>query len=329
MMHFMRADRLISLLMLLQTKGLMTAQELAERLEVSTRTIYRDLDALSAAGVPVYAERGPQGGCMLLESYRTNLTGLKEDEVRALFMFTVPGLLADLGADKASKAAMLKLTAALPIPFQQDVEQLRHRIHLDAAPWFQPEEPVPYLSLIQEAVWQQKRVRLVYRRGDGLWIKRLVSPYGLVAKTSIWYVVVGIQERHWVYRVSRIMEAEMTDVTFERPSAFNLADYWAQWCRRFERSQEKYVVTIQVTPAGVPLLVQAFGDGLYGVLDSAAEENGCLTFNLTFASEEAACQQLLGLGTVVEIIEPASLRQKILEMGRELIRLYMSKIDSD
>jgi hypothetical protein len=127
--------------MLLQTKGLMTAQDLAERLEVSPRTIYRDLDALSAAGVPVYAERGPQGGCMLLESYRTNLTGLKEDEVRALFMFTVPGLLADLGADKASEAAMLKLTAALPAPFQQDVEQLRHRIHLDTAPWFQPEEP--------------------------------------------------------------------------------------------------------------------------------------------------------------------------------------------
>ena len=322
MMRFMRADRLISLLMLLQTKGLMTAQELAERLEVSPRTIYRDLDALSAAGVPVYAERGPQGGCMLLESYRTNLTGLKEDEVRALFMFTVPGLLADLGADKASETAMLKLTAALPTPFQKDVEQLRNRIHLDAAPWFQPEEPVPYLPLIQEAVWQQRRVRLVYRRGDGLWIKRLVAPYGLVAKTSIWYVVAGIQERHWVYRVSRIMEAEMTEGLFERPSAFNLADYWTQWCRRFERSQEKLAVTLQVSPVGVPGLVQVFGDGLYQVLEGAVEENGRLTFSLTFASEEAACQQLLGLGTAVEIINPVSLRQKILAMGRELIDLY-------
>jgi predicted DNA-binding transcriptional regulator YafY len=322
MMHFMRADRLISLLMLLQTKGLMTAQDLAERLEVSPRTIYRDLDALSAAGVPVYAERGPQGGCMLLESYRTNLTGLKEDEVRALFMFTVPGLLADLGADKASEAAMLKLTAALPAPFQQDVEQLRHRIHLDTAPWFQPEEPVPYLSLIQEAIWQQRRVRLVYRRGDGLWIKRLVSPYGLVAKTSIWYVVLGIQGRHWVYRVSRIMEAEITEGKFERPSSFNLADYWTQWCRRFERSQEKFAVTLQVSPAGVPGLVQVFGDGLYQVLEEAVEENGRLTFNLTFASAEMACQQLMGLGTAVEIIDPLSLRQKILELSRELMTLY-------
>jgi predicted DNA-binding transcriptional regulator YafY len=259
---------------------------------------------------------------MLLESYRTNLTGLKEDEVRALFMFTVPGLLADLGAHKASEAAMLKLTAALPIPFQQDVEQLRNRIHLDAAPWFQPEEPVPYLPLIQEAVWQQRRLRLVYRRGDGLWIKRLVSPYGLVAKTSIWYVVVGIQERHWVYRVSRIMEAEMTEVQFERPPAFNLADYWTQWCRRFERSQDKFAVTLRVSPLAVPGLVQAFGDGLYQVLEAAAEENGRLSFSLTFASEEAACQQLLGLGTAVEIIEPISLRQKILEISRDLSVLY-------
>lgn len=300
----------------------MTAQELAERLEVSPRTIYRDLDALSAAGVPVYAERGPQGGCMLLESYRTNLTGLKEDEVRALFMFTVPGLLADLGAHKASEAAMLKLSAALPAPFQKDVEQLRNRIHLDAAPWFQPEEPVPYLTLIQEAVWQQRRVRLVYRRGDGLWIKRLVSPYGLVAKTSTWYVVAGIQTRHWVYRVSRIMEAEMTDVQFERPSDFNLADYWTHWCRRFERTQENFEVTLQVLPAGVPNLVQAFGDGLYQLLETAVTENGRLTFTLTFASEAAACQQLLGLGTVVEIKEPASLRQKILAMSHDLITLY-------
>lgn len=318
----MRADRLISILMLLQTKGQMTAQELADRLEVSPRTIYRDLDALSAAGVPVYAERGPQGGCMLLESYRTNLTGLKEDEVRALFMFTVPGLLADLGADKASEAAMLKLTAALPVPFQKDIERLRHRIHLDAAPWFQPEEPVPFLSLLQTAVWEQRRVRLQYRRGDGLWIKRLVAPYGLVAKTSIWYVVVELHGRYWVYRVSRIQEAEMTDGTFERADSFNLAEYWTQWCRRFERDQEKVAVTLQVAPAGVPNLVPVFGDGLYQVLEAATTENGRLTFTLTFASEAAACQQLMGLGTAVEILNPPALRQRIAEMSQQLFAFY-------
>jgi predicted DNA-binding transcriptional regulator YafY len=308
--------------MLLQTKGMMTAQELSERLEVSPRTIYRDLDALSAAGVPVYAERGPQGGCMLLESYRTNLTGLKEDEVRALFMFTVPGLLADLGAAKASEAAMLKLTAALPVPFQQNVAELRNRIHLDAAPWFQPEEPTPHLPLIQEAVWQQRRVRLDYRRGDGLWIKRLVAPYGLVAKSSIWYVVVGFHDRCWVYRVSRIQEAELTDSEFERPSDFDLADYWTQWCRDFEERQAKFVVTLQALPAAVPNLAQVFGDGFYQVMADATEENGRLTFNLTFASEEAACQQLLGLGNALIIVNPHTLRQKIRDMSQQLLTLY-------
>ncbi|MCA9931756.1 MAG: HTH domain-containing protein, partial [Anaerolineales bacterium] len=143
----MRADRLISMLMLLQTNGRMTAQELSDRLEVSTRTIYRDLDALSTSGVPVYAERGPNGGCALLDSYRTNLTGLTESEVRALFMFTVPNLLADLGAEKASEAAMLKLTAALPVPFQKDAGEVRARLHLDPVGWFQPKDPVPFLSL--------------------------------------------------------------------------------------------------------------------------------------------------------------------------------------
>lgn len=300
----------------------MTAQDLADRLEVSPRTIYRDLDALSASGVPVYAERGPQGGCMLLESYRTNLTGLKEDEVRALFMFAVPGLLADLGADKASEAAILKLTAALPAPFQRDVEQLRQRVYLDAAPWFQPEEPVPFLPLIQEAVWQQRRVRLQYRRGDGLWIKRLVAPYGLVAKTSIWYVVVELNGRYWVYRVSRIQEAEMTDSVFERAGSFNLAKYWMNWSRRFERDQQKVEVTLQVAPAGVPHLVPVFGDSIYLALAEAVEENGRLTFTLTFSSEEAACQQLLGLGTAVTILDPPSLRQKVAQTSRQLLDLY-------
>jgi predicted DNA-binding transcriptional regulator YafY len=176
--------------------------------------------------------------------------------------------------------------------------------------------------MIPTAVWQQRRVRLQYRRGDGLWVKRLVAPYGLVAKTSIWYVVVELNGRYWVYRVSRIQEAEMTDSTFERPPTFNLADYWIQWHRRFEREQVKLVVTLRVSSAAVSNLVPVFGDGIYQVLAEAAEENGRLTFTLSFASEEAACQQLLGLGTAVEIINPPSLRQKIAETSRQLLTLY-------
>ena len=322
----MRADRLISLLMLLQTNGRMTAGDLAERLEVSPRTIYRDLDALSGAGVPVYAERGPQGGCMLMESYRTNLTGLNEKEVQALFMFTVPGLLADLGADKASEAAMLKLTASLPAPFQQDAKFVQQRLHLDPAAWFQTDEPVPFLPLVQTAVWQNKRLRMTYRRGDGQWVKRLVDPYGLVAKASVWYMVSAIfGSQIQVYRISRIMEAALTDSVFNRPDDFNLAAYWQTWRDRFEAQQNSVTVTLRVPPGSGPLLALVFGEGIVAALQAASESQdaaGHAIISLTFDSIETACRQLLGLGTAVEVIAPPALRQALYDQARLAMNQY-------
>jgi predicted DNA-binding transcriptional regulator YafY len=320
----MRADRLISLLILLQTNGRMTADELAERLEVSPRTIYRDLDALSSSGVPVYAERGPNGGCMLMESYRTNLTGLNEKEVQALFMFTVPGLLADLGADKASEAAMLKLMASLPAPFQQDAAFVQARLHLDPAAWFQPEEDVPFLPLVQTAVWQNKRLRLNYRRGDGQWVKRLIDPYGLVAKASVWYVVGGMRGgRIQVYRVSRIMEAELTGSHFERPNNFDLASYWQTWRDRFEDQQNKLSVQLRVPPTSGPLLALVFGEGIVKTLQKTTPDAaGCATITLTFDSLESACRQLLGLGTAVEVVTPQELRQRLYEQAQQTRQQY-------
>lgn len=322
----MRADRLISLLMLLQTNGRMTADELAERLEVSTRTIYRDLDALSVSGVPVYAERGPNGGCMLMESYRTNLTGLNEKEVQALFMFTVPGLLADLGADKASEAAMLKLMASLPAPFQQDATFVQQRLHLDPAAWFQSDEEVPYLSLVQTAVWENKRLRMNYRRGDGQWVKRLIDPYGLVAKASVWYVVGGMYNSMiQVYRVSRIMDAELTGSQFERPQDFNLATYWQTWRDQFEARQNSLTVTLRVPPKSGPLLALLFGEGIVNSLLASSppeDATGYATISLTFDSVETACRQLLGLGTAVEVIAPQELRQMLYEQAIQAAGQY-------
>ncbi|MCP5095314.1 MAG: YafY family transcriptional regulator [Chloroflexi bacterium] len=321
----MRADRLISMLMLLQTNGRMTAQALSDKLEVSTRTIYRDLDALSASGVPVYAERGPMGGCMLMESYRTNLTGLNESEVRALFAFSVPGLLADLGADKASEAAMLKLTASLPAPFQQDASKVQERLYLDPAPWFHPEEPVPHLRLLQDAVWQERRVKMTYRRSDGQWVKRLVSPLGLVAKASVWYLVGGIQgEMIMVYRVSRVQEAAMTDGRFTHPKPFSLKEFWQNWSTRFEKSQDVYGVILQVLPTAVPTLVRQFGEGIVHLVTAAETqaEDGSVLIELTFGSAEDACQQLLGLGTAVKVISPLELIDHLTEKSRQILIAY-------
>src|SRR5579863_122106 len=176
----MRADRLLVLLLLLQTRERVTAQSLAKRLEVSERTIYRDLVALSMAGVPVYAERGPGGGWSLLEDYRTNLNRLTEAEINTLFMSGAAGPLKDLGLGKAREDALLKLLAALPSVYRRHAELARQRIHLDAAGWFQQEEPVPLLPLLQEATWNDRRLRLTYLRGrDNTINQRLVDPYGL------------------------------------------------------------------------------------------------------------------------------------------------------
>ncbi len=321
----MRADRLIAMLMLLQTKGRMTAQELSDQLEVSTRTVYRDLDALSASGVPVYAERGPNGGCELMERYRTNLTGLTESEVRALFMFTVPNLLADLGANKASEAAMLKLTASLPTPFQKDANEVRSKLHLDAAGWFQPKDPVPYLAMLQDAVWQEKRVRMEYRRGDGRWVKRLVDPFGLVAKTSIWYLVGAIYGgMPMVYRVSRIQSAEITGSSFTRPADFDLAAFWREWCDRFEQQQAAFAVTLRVQPEGVVSLTHQLGEGVMQLVLAAESmaQDGSVVIELQFASVEDACQKLAGLGTAVQILAPDSLRRQLANHAQSLLEFY-------
>lgn len=318
--QIMRADRLISLLMILQTKGQMTAQELAQRLEVSPRTIYRDLDALSAAGVPVYAERGPQGGCALLENYRTNLTGLTEGEVRALFMLTVPGLLNELGAGRAAEQALLKLTAALPAPFQKDAQLVRERIHLDPAAWFSPPEPTPYLPVVQEAVWQERRLRMQYRRADGQWVRRLVDPYGLVAKASIWYMVAALYSAPTVFRVSRIQEASLTDSTFQRNPDFRLAVYWQQWRTRLESTHDRFAVTLLVPPVGLPALVQVFGEGMHQLVSNAGtpDANGCLTVTMSFQSEEDALRQLLGVGTAVTVLTPDSLRHSLVQAAQDI-----------
>jgi predicted DNA-binding transcriptional regulator YafY len=320
----MRADRLLSILLLLQSKGRLTAQELAERLEVSERTIYRDLDALSIAGIPVYAERGPGGGCALLESYRTNLTGLTETEVKALFLFSIPGPLADLGVSKAFNAALLKLSAALPTTQQAYADHVRQRLYLDTVDWSNAQEPVPHLPTLQEAVWQDRRLNLTYRRADGSWVNRLVDAYSLVAKAGTWYLVGEVIGRLLVFRVSRIEAARLSDSHFERQPDFDLVTFWTKWCAEMAASHPPYPARLRVAWETIPHLPQILGEQAHTLLEQAGppDREGAITLSFTFESFEAARSRILGFGGAVEVLEPAELRDSVIEQATRIIACY-------
>jgi predicted DNA-binding transcriptional regulator YafY len=322
----MRADRLLSILMLLQARGRLTAQQLAEEVEVSVRTIYRDLDALSAAGVPVYAERGPGGGCALLDSYRTTLTGLTPDEGRALFMLSIPAPLVELGVGQELKAALLKLSAALPASRRGDEERVRRRIHLDSVEWFQASEPVPYLQTIQRAVWEDRRLHLVYHLpfdAQGEW---LVEPYGLVAKASTWYLVCARNDHLRVLRVSHVLDAYVADEAFERPVEFDLAAFWKEWCARVEGSRPSYLATVRVAPGFIAWLPSLFGEQIRAAISQAAPltADGWLTLMLPFETLEDARARILAFGGAVEVLGPPALRDSVLDYARQIVALYDS-----
>ena len=320
----MRADRLLSLLILLQTRGRMTARRLAEELEVSERTIYRDIDALSAAGVPVYTERGPGGGCALLDGYRTNLTGLTRDEVRALFMLSVPAPLADLGVGHELKAALLKLSAALPTERRTDERRMRERIHLDSIWWFQHEEPVPHLQTIQEAVWEDRRLQLRYRLPFQAEAEQVVDPYGLVAKAGVWYLVCASGGHVRVHRASHVMGARLVDGSFERPPGFDLAEFWKDWSASYEQNRAHYPVLARVAPGLHRHLPQLFGEPMRDSIAKAGppDAEGWLTLILPFESFEAARGRILGFGRAVEVLEPAALRDSVLDFATQVVALY-------
>ena len=324
----MRADRLLSLMMLLQARGRMTAQQLARELEVSERTIYRDVDALSGAGVPIYAERGPEGGYALLDSYRTDLTGLTEDQVRALFMLTIPAPLADLGVSGELKAAMLKLRAALPPALRTDGERVRQRIHLDSVWWFQGEEPLPYLQTLQDAVWQDRRAYITVRQTYGLpvEIEWLVDPYGLVAKAGIWYLVCAQKGTVRARRVSRLVTARLSDEFSERPAGFDLGVFWEEWCAGFEGGRPHYPVTARISPQLAPHLPRLFGPHMDEALAGAAPPDaaGWITLQLSFETLEAARDRVLGLGGAIEVLAPEPLRRTVLDFAQQTVARYAS-----
>lgn len=323
----MRADRLLALLMLLQSRGRMTARELARALEVSERTIYRDVDALCAAGVPLLSEAGPGGGCWLPESYRTTLTGLTKDEARALFMLGAPAALDALGLGREVRAAQRKLAAALPSSWREDEARARQRVHLDATWWAEGDEATPQLRALYAAVWESQRLRLRYRqrlvpRGH-LVLDHVVEPYGLVAKASRWHLVAAREGRMRVYLAAQITEAAILDGPFARSPDFDLPAFWRGWCVEAERHRSSFVALVRVSPALAAELAPGSGEsGHVAGATAPPDAAGWVTVTLTFESLDAARGRLLAFGGAVEVLEPASLRLSLADYAAQILARY-------
>ena len=320
----MRADRLVSILLLLQARGKMSARELSQELEVSQRTIYRDINALSIAGVPVYSEIGPQGGYALVDRYRTTLTGLTAGEVQALSTLSIPAPLGDLGLGQQLQSALLKLSAAYPEDHRHAEQKIRQRIHLDSTWWQQGEEQLPHLHTVQEGVWRDQKLLIMYRPIFGYEMERLVDPYGLVAKAGIWYLVYARNQVIDVRRVSDLINASLSDQSFKRPADFDLAAFWEGWASEIESYLSDYKVRVRVSPGFIPELPRFFGSKIQSRISQAQppDGEGWIELELTFESFQAARERLLGFGRGVEVLGPLALRLSIQDYAEQIKALY-------
>ena len=321
----MRASRLITVLLLLQTRGRMTAQQLADELEVSVRTVYRDVEELSASGIPVYADRGTHGGFQLVEGYRTRLTGLTPEEAEALFLSGYPGPAAQLGLGTVLAAAQLKVLAALPPELRSRAARLRQRFHLDAPGWFQEPDVTPHLQQIAEAVWADRRLGMHYRRGsDDAVVERVVDPLGVVLKAATWYLVARHEGGMRTYRVSRIADLEMLD-RFERPEDFDLAGYWDHSVAAYAGSLPRFRATVKLRGDGLERLALIIGDGQARQALAAAagpDADGWVTASISLEELWHAEANLLQLGPDAQVVEPSELRERVAAAARAVASIY-------
>ena len=319
----MRASRLVSLLLLLQSRGGQTAAELARELEVSVRTIHRDVDALSASGVPIYAERGPHGGIRLVDGYRTRLTGMTADEAEALFLSGLPGPAAELGLGTVVAAARLKVLAALPTELRARASRLVERFHLDAAAWYHADEAVPYLGALSEAVWECQRVQIGYDRGDKT-VDRVLEPLGLVLKAGVWYLVAAADGQPRTYRVSRVSRVEPLDGPFDRPGDFDLAAFWAEASAAYERDTPRVTVVLRIARDRLDRLRGVIGERPFDTIErlDAPDPDGWLRIRVKLDWPSEATTQILAVGPGCELLEPEPLRERIAEEAHRLAARY-------
>ncbi|MCD4686825.1 MAG: YafY family transcriptional regulator [Anaerolineae bacterium] len=318
----MRADRLLRMLLLLHAQEHMTAHQLAATLEVSERTIYRDIDALSIAGIPIYTQPGTNGGVFLDADYRVSLTGLSRQELVALFVASGAGPLNDLSLGSAAEQSLLKLLAALPTIHRDYIKRLRQRVYIDPANWFQVIETLPLLGKLQQAVWDDRVIVLVYQRSNGEYVDCTVEPYALVAKANIWYLVARKTDGDMrTYRVARMQQFEVTEQRFVRTADFDLETFWQVACQTYETEMvaryTPYPATVVVDPDSVWYFEQFFA-GYYEVL--TVDE--WVRLRVTFMSFDDAIRHVLGLNTHIRVEEPRALHEKVLATAQAILNWH-------
>ncbi|MGW2117462.1 helix-turn-helix transcriptional regulator [Streptomyces zhihengii] len=324
----MSAGRLLSVLLLLQSRGRMSARALADELGVSVRTAYRDLTRLQAAGIPLYAETGRAGGYRLVDGYRTRLTGMSEAEARALLFAALPGAAADLGLGDEVTAARLKLLAALPTPLREQARRTAAVFHVDAPSWYREAESAPHLPLLADAVIGRQTVDVRYRRWRAPQeVHRRLRPYGLVLKSGVWYLVAASGERTATYRVTSVLDATLTGERFDRPADFDLGAYWASYLDEFGARRYTGTATVRLSPRGRRRLPDNVPPEFVRAVDGTATpvgDAGWIEAVVPTESTGHACGELLRLGADVVVVGPPELRRAMADTVGALARAYGS-----
>jgi predicted DNA-binding transcriptional regulator YafY len=323
----MRASRLLTIMMLLQARGRLSAETLAEELEVSVRTVYRDVDQLSASGVPIYAETGRNGGFELLDGWRTRLTGLTAAEAQALFLSGLPGPAAQLGLGNAMATAELKLLAALPADWQHEATRISARFHLDPQGWFQPADQEEHLKTIAEAVWAEKRLAVRYESWKAT-ADRVLEPLGLVLKGGTWYMVAMRDGMVRTYRLANIRALSVTGESFRRPDNFDLPRFWAEAMVRF--AQDIYVgeAEVRASALGVARLKE-MGPVVRLAIEARewpADADGWTRLIIPTEDLAFSVRELSKIGPELEVLSPAELRAGVADIARRMAELYAQDI---
>ncbi|MDQ0575079.1 helix-turn-helix transcriptional regulator [Agromyces albus] len=310
----MRADRLVATLLLMQARGKVTAAELAEELEISVATARRDLEALSAAGIPVYPQAGRGGGWQLLGGARTDLSGLTSAEARALFLIVGPAA----SVAPEAKSALRKLVRALPDTFRAEAEAAAEAVVIDPAQWGRPPREQPEIvKLLQAAVVQRRRVRLLYRGWDREPVERLVDPWGLVEKHEVWYLLGGVAGAERTYRVDRIVEAIVVDEAAQRPADFDLAEAWERVMHEVNEHRERASAVVITDTAILPFLRERFGERS---MSAESVDEHRTRIRVTAPTESLLARSLAGWADHLEVVEPESVRVELKRLGSELVR---------